>query len=411
MSAATLPTKSGNFPVLSDLAIRLVQVLQDPDKSYLHAWEVIKEMAQDMHSQTAIGVDGILSDDVPVADSMFQLLHTIHPFVLRSVCMGTVAYDFHDEFSEHWKTAHNDHGPGAYAVSIAIQNRDGKFLTPVEITQLIRLLNRYAAGCSAWKALDDHYGTSQLNMQQASDLNFVNNVDKQYKPDPSVEAQATRECNVASDTEDSQSQSQKVLEPRFGKGENMSRNIQSVISMFQRRLIDGANPNEPQMQSPLVIGNSNDLQNRKQVYRPEAKRLHSAPSIYGLVISCIKAMGLRPREVFVPFTKAWTVKQINQGEILGTVIGSSMVGVAGLNVYPPGYKGSYWLPTAAILEETQLAVHRREWPLENTRRTLETQDRHKFKALQQAASLTYEELSEHFSGSEANNTAEGLGNA
>ncbi|KAK8085854.1 hypothetical protein PG997_007125 [Apiospora hydei] len=368
--------RSGTVPALPSLAIQLAEIVDDPERSYEDAWDVIKRMARDMRDRQSLilvdrEVDAMLHEDELSTSSTFHLLHTVHPRVLRSVCMGTVAYEFHDQQSSVWSDVHSEQGPGAYVVGIAVHGRAGKFLTATETHALINVLQTYLAGCAAWAAReDDFYG--ELNQQQNHDLTWAMEIDNQCPPAgrvaPSSEMQSEIKQGDGRETEEDVSH--RVHRPRFsGSGRNMTTGIHALIAMFQRRLMHGADPNEPQIQSPLLVGSSNDLQTRKQDYRPNVTRFHSDAHLYVLLMSCIKFMGLEPQEVFVPFTKAWEVGQINQGEVLATIVGNSLVSMAGLNVHEPGGKRNENPPEDSVFERTHREVNRRDWFLDNIRQS------------------------------------------
>ncbi|KAK8040237.1 hypothetical protein PG991_000025 [Apiospora marii] len=367
MSDRILPVRSGTLPVLSSLAIELVEILDDPERSYEDVWDVVKQMALDMcDMQSLIRTDDtvakVFHEDEMADESTFLLLHTLHPRVLRSLCMGTVAYEFHDEQSAAWCNVYSEHGPGAYAVGIAVTGRNGKFLTAIEIRALINILQTYAAGCAAWDARSgDVLDQLQLNQRQTTDLAWAMEIDSQYPlagrvtPTSDMQAEIEAENDTAAHVGREASEgemSQDTPRPRFSS--SVAGGIHALVSMFERRLMYGASPSEPQVQSPLLIGSSHDLQTRKQDCRPNMAAFNSGANLYGLLMSCIKFMGLEPRQVFVPLTKAWQVSQINRGEVLGTILASSLVSMAGLNVYDPGAKNEVKpLPTDAIFEETR----------------------------------------------------------
>ncbi|KAK8100096.1 hypothetical protein PG999_010470 [Apiospora kogelbergensis] len=377
------------MPMLSDLAIQLVGAIDDPEKSYLDIWEIVKRMAEDLHNsqddtrlETMLaavrsGVDGL------VDDSMMGLLHSVHPFVLRSVCMGTIAYDFHDEDSSNWQNVYNEYGPGVYAVGIAIRGREGKFLTPAEIRTLLELLKGYAASCEAREAhgSEDVHEPMQLDDQQRDQLRVSMDIDKQYMPFIPETPPSERAVNLEDEDESApglesgseeavEDESQDLHRPRFSRGKDMTKNIHAVIRGFNSRLLMAGDSDLPQIQSPLVIGSSNDLQNRKQDYRPAVMCLRNADRVYWLIMSIIQYMGLTPLEVFVPFTKAWKVAHINQGEILGTLIGSSLVCAAGLNIHQPGAKKNNRPPDDVMFERTYLDAIRRDWYLDNMKHSV-----------------------------------------
>lgn len=411
MSAALIPpVRSSAIPLLPKLSIDLVKAIDDPDQSYEDVWEVIKKMARDLYSrQDVIQVEGMLAavnhgSREPLEDSMLVLLHSVHPFVLRSVCMGTVAYDFHDELSRNWDKVYSQHGPGAYAVGICIQGRGGKFLTPAEIQDLVDIIHMYASGCNAWKAKGEGevYGHSQLNDQQQDELRFAMEIDGQFQssstlPPTSEDEDVDRDEGHDTETEDEESQ--ELRRPRFASrgtrgSEDFTANIYALASMLRRRLqAAGANRDEPQIQSPLVIGNSRDLQRRKQDYRANVTRLSNAARIYGLLMSGIKCMGLEPKEIFVPFTKAWTVAHIDMGEILGTLVGGSLVLSAGLNVKQAGTRGNSHPPTASSIRDTRYDVNRRDWFLDNLKHSCETSNSAKLqRVLDEVFSTSDEDL-------------------
>ncbi|KAK7943955.1 uncharacterized protein PG986_013068 [Apiospora aurea] len=373
MNDRILPVRSGTVPILSSLAVELVETIDDPDRSYEHVWDVIKRMACEMRDRQSLilvdkEADALVHEDEMADGSMFQLLHTIHPRVLRAVCMGTVALEFHDRMSDLWAHVQDEHGPGAYAVGIAIEDRHGKFLTPNEIRDLIGVLKSYVAGIEAWvaKAEVDAYGESQLSDQQVSDLEFAMEIDNVYLRTGTATPTPEMQAAIASEDEEDGEPTETDTVPETVEEESQEMHCPRFASGGQRGVVAD---DEPQIQSPLIVGNSNDLQNRKQDYRPNVRRLHNAAHIYSLLMSSIKYMGLDPLEVFVPFTKAWEVHQINQGEVLGTIVGSSLVPMAGLNVYRPGGKHEKRPPTQAVLERTRREVNRREWFLDNMRQT------------------------------------------
>lgn len=371
MDTSIQPVQGSLLPIISSLSKELVEQV-DQKASYEDVWRTVEKMAQALRNQAFVNPAALIKPveaDRDAGSDMFVLMCTIHPLVLRSLCMGTIALDFWDKKSPHWDLVHETEGPGTYAVGIAIRDREGKFLTRQETKDLIRALQRYRDGCLAWVEKGDAYGESQLAPQQVSDLDYALAIDREYP---------RRRGSNATDMDDSGPEAQgDTPRPRFARGTtglDLTRNIDALIAMFEKRCVEAGD--DEQIQSPIAVGNSNDTEKRKQAYRPSLGSLGNTAKVYGLTLSCLSYNGLSPQEVFVPIVKAWQVSQINLGEVLVTLLAGSLVSVGGFNVHAPGLKKETDPPGDDVFEDTRRLVDRAPWFLSNLEHAKAKQTEH-----------------------------------
>ncbi|KAI0851679.1 hypothetical protein F5Y00DRAFT_259167 [Daldinia vernicosa] len=106
--------------------------------------------------------------------AMCILLHAIPKDMLRSLILGTVAFD---QLKSTRKLAHYAAGgPDVYVAAMAIEDRDGKWLSRNDIRDLIYVLLKYIRAYTAWES---HKGKSDSPEDPVLVI-FARDIDTQY---------------------------------------------------------------------------------------------------------------------------------------------------------------------------------------------------------------------------------------
>ncbi|KAI1775551.1 hypothetical protein F4818DRAFT_416845 [Hypoxylon cercidicola] len=310
---------------------------------------------------------------------MILLLHSIPRPVLRSIVMRMVAHDFWERDSENRKLLYDAEGPGAYIATVSVVGRNGCGWSIMENRQIVECLEMYARAIELKERDDDHYGGSQYCDDDVAAFLVSMEVDKVYRTRPTLEGDEEDEeedgesdgksdeeddveadtTSSADDTTTEDSESQDYPMPRFASSSrrNKSRHIRQLIEILKKRNDPYAPQNEPCKQSFCMVGNSDDVEKRKQNHRLIGNLTNSA-HLWGLLVSCLKYMDLEAQDTIVPICKAWQLDHINLSEILLTVLTGSLVSVGGLNVKRPGTKSEKHPPSHRAFEGCRLHVWR-----------------------------------------------------
>ncbi|RYP61205.1 hypothetical protein DL771_010211 [Monosporascus sp. 5C6A] len=98
------------------------------------------------------------------------LFHTIHRKTLRSLVLGFLAYDLHDEDSDNWNYIYAPNGSGTYVIATSIKGRHQSFPSRYEIKELSILIEKYAVACTLWAKIKDSYGQASQVSQEEEEL-------------------------------------------------------------------------------------------------------------------------------------------------------------------------------------------------------------------------------------------------
>jgi hypothetical protein len=93
--------------------------------------------------------------------------------------------------------------------------------------------------------------------------------------------------------------------------------------------------NVRQFQSPLEVGQSTNILSRMSSHDPRSG-LGTATKTWSLLLSCLKTMKVTFNVVTTPIMLIWKSEQLNQAEILITLLGGSLVEDGGYNVKQAG---------------------------------------------------------------------------
>ncbi|KAI1770588.1 hypothetical protein F4818DRAFT_446003 [Hypoxylon cercidicola] len=299
------------IPLLIGRRLEMFKALEEND-SYYELSLLFTDMADDLRAMGHItGASGaelkILGDRTLNNRSMFMLLHSIPKDLLRSVILGTTAFEM---LQSRRPARYSLHGPGAYVVSMAIEGRGGKWLCRREIEQLIGLLQRYLDAFEAWK---NHRGIPTSDEDKELNL-FAKEIDTQYgRRDP-----------------------KKQLDMRFIRDSSVWK-LEDFIASLKRRC-DPSLPDSDivrQISSPLYTGCSKSMKTRVTVYDP-SNGLKNVNDLWALVCSVLSSMGKYPKAVVVPVIRTWNRGDLPLAEILVTMLASSMVCHDGFNGHGPG---------------------------------------------------------------------------
>ncbi|KAI0019761.1 hypothetical protein F4780DRAFT_744765 [Xylariomycetidae sp. FL0641] len=351
MDPAMRPERTAQLPIMPPSVSRLVAML-DEGKSYNQTYDYLC-------SESSL-LDGIHTSIDITGDDMRILFHTLSRPLLRSLLMKTLGHDLYskDFRKPNYLNVYDNVVCGTYGAFMFIDGRRGAFLTKRETQKLINCLALYAKGVSIYDrdSGEDSYARSQLPSDEKEALNFTQEVDDILRSS----------AKKRWDPEDSQHQHQR---PRFAMTEggevgiqkDCSANIQNLIAMFERRCLprddsfvvqdsideddgeEGQHRDDPddiyQLQSPLLIGNSGNINKRAFAHQTDST-MDASSKVWALTISCIRHLEIPVKVGVVPLFGAWRDDQIDPSEVLGTIIACSLLPLGdGCNVKQPGTRG------------------------------------------------------------------------
>lgn len=326
-STTVKPGRCAELPVANKLGQLLVEEL-DRGTSLDEVFHIVKDMARELTSHGYIQcprTKTVFENGSDTEAELRILFHTIHRDTLRSLVLGCIAYDFHDQDSENWKNVYSPKGAGSYVVAISIKGRDGGFLSRSEINALSELVEKYKNACVAWSMIDDSYGqSSQVSRQQEELLALAMVIDNE------LVRKKGQEWTV----------NDRYREPKCRSGRNGTANAEALIQMLHRRQDENFQSNVPQKQSPVYVGCAHHVNKRSLAHDPGLGSLLGSSSMLKLMLACIRYMGLKPLVHTIPLVMVWKEEQISLSEILVTVLAQSLVTVHGLNIIQPGTNSS-----------------------------------------------------------------------
>lgn len=318
------PVQSAQIPMMSDLQVRFVKQLDD-DATYMDLFLTVEKMAQDLRNQDQVPCREMMRavEEDSEGKEMRLLLHSIPRPVLRSLVMRMLPYDFWERGSDNRRDLFYDfEGPGVYVMGLSVEGRHGEGWSINENIKLLAALKKYRNAIDACERRDaiDAWGNSQFTAQEVEDLQVATDIDRQYSRSESWDGGI-------------------FLMPRFASSSNTekSKHVNELISLLRSRNVGSWDPNINSLQTLYMVGNSDDVERRKQSHRLISS-LMNTPHLWGLLVSCLKYVGLEPEETCVPVCKSWKPEHTNQAEILVTILGGSLISVGGLNVHQPGLK-------------------------------------------------------------------------
>ena len=262
---------------------------------------------------------------------MRTLFHSLSRPLLRGMLLKTVGMDLYEKdiTEANWSHVYGVKGGGAYVALMYVRHRRGRFLCLREIRELIEMLKRYALAVDAY---DDYVVDDRLEVlgPRRDDLTFSQKVDDEVR-------------SVQHFIEDTP----RYERPRFGgqppampgTPRDMSKNIRHLIAMFEKRCVGGGENEEiVQWQAPMMVGNASNLRRRINDHFADTS-MSATPKLWALTISCLRMMDVPVQVQVAPLFCAWEMDQVDLGEVLGTIIGGTLLPGDGFNVKQPGTRG------------------------------------------------------------------------
>lgn len=262
------------------------------------------------------------------------LLHAIPNGLRDSLIQGTLVHRCTTRASTYADELANRGGyPGVYAIGIAFQDRDeqGAFLNYQECTQVISILENYAA---AYRLLATSHEGSQLppeaDMEQI--IQDARELDKT--------------CGYpyeARGIEDASAGTTLHYLPRYGTA-NIHK-LEVFIESFKRRakaLQKLDNIGSAYMhQGPLYVGcTAGKMSERikQHHYEPSMSALPMKNMFLALTMGALLQIGLKPYTVGVPILPVWVGEHLPLAERLVTMLASSLISQDGFNGIQAGSK-------------------------------------------------------------------------
>lgn len=271
------------------------------------------------------------------------LFHTLSREILRSLLMKTLGPDLWNEGpqNENWKRVLPPGGAGCYACFIYVHGRRGKFLSSNEINEVITLLLVYIQAVDIYQRhqeCDNYVASQELDGKDRTAYDKAMAIDDALRKENRWDLANPQHNQFV---------------PRFMSstttpGVKFSHNISALIDMLKRRCRYTTDANTHHRQSPLLVGNSDNVARRVQNHMIEGG-FSNSPKVWGLLLSCMKVLKFECRTGYATLFRTWKDEaQVNQAEVLGTLLAGSMISQDGLNVKEPGtrFDRGSWTPNA-----------------------------------------------------------------
>ncbi|ROV91577.1 hypothetical protein VPNG_09714 [Cytospora leucostoma] len=243
-----------------------------------------------------------------------HIFNAIPRDMLKSIVLGTVAWDYYPRASRTppgcYKTP-KKRGYGIYVFGLAVEGRDGKWLTANELNRLIKDLRTYVLGYDMYMSNGGAWPNTSLARVETRDL--VAEVDSQL-----IEHRTL------------------VTGPRFVASEHGRQGLVDLIASLQRRADKSLEINPagetPLIQTPIYTGLSSDLASRMPKHDVNSKDgLKSSNKAHGLICSLMKLQGLQPRAVSVVAVRLWEKDDLWFSETLVCALANSLISQDGFN--------------------------------------------------------------------------------
>ncbi|KAM0204937.1 hypothetical protein ACHAPA_002264 [Fusarium lateritium] len=255
-------------------AISTSRTCEDLEKDYLHGWPMV------------------------------VLLLSMSQGAIKSIVGGTVAFDANQIDRWYDLPSNGIKGAGIYVIGLARKNSGGKFLNGAELRQLIDGLEQYLRGAKVINS----YNKVELSDQQLKDKKWVMEVDSIHhqQGDPT-------DGSVA----------------QFLNGKHDEKSIQELIASFKRREtnLDSTNAVR-QIQSPLYVGSSLDLNKRENNYYRNLREMNRPLC---LTVSILEALNLKMDIIIKTVLRIWKDEQLPLAERLVTTLARSLLHQTGFN--------------------------------------------------------------------------------
>ncbi|OIW31461.1 hypothetical protein CONLIGDRAFT_697672 [Coniochaeta ligniaria NRRL 30616] len=296
---------TAEMPSMDDTRKTLLYMLRG-NQCFFGVSAMMPELSRAARQQqiTATASQAVL-DRAQASLEVDMLLHTLSPDTMQSILAETVAFDFHATRPRRPQTYSGNHA-GAYVAALSIRGRGGRFLTRLEVAQLVHYLQRYVEACEHWCDNDGWTGAPG----EAAHKEAVRAVDgpwmKKGKEDPVCGNSHTR-CD----------------------------RIRQLADMLRRRDDPALDPggNVPQKQSPLMVGCSRSIVERVPHHHAMERGPSQTTYTWALVQACIeRCLGLPVEVCAIPVIVAYDKEHLPLSEILLTTLCRSLVTQLGYNV-------------------------------------------------------------------------------
>lgn len=291
---------------------------------------------------------------------MASLLHYVNVKLLRSIVAGTLAYDLYQDPDLGANCQYNENSsPGTYVVSLSIKGRQGKFLNIKELGKLADRVDEYANGAGLWSR--NHKAWDDQDPRHGPAKAFIKEVDSTVgRADPDGT-------------------------PRFGDNASAIEKLKELARMFRRRAVaslDVQNQGKTnQTQAPVMVGcTAETIGKRTKAHVPQwsevnplypaANSLQSTTKTWGLTVSLLYFMDLKPDIVHVAALPYFDPNDLPRTEMLLTTLARSFVWQDGFNVTQGGgHSDDKWKERG--YEEQRNVCHARDFLKNNLSATLQ----------------------------------------
>lgn len=272
---------------------------------------MIPRLAESLQAQQSLTVNATVKalERAEFRRVLNLLLHTVAPETMQSILAETVAYDFHPSRPSRPRTLGGDHG-GTYVAALSIAGRQGRFLTRLEIGQLVGHLQRYVAACECWCRRRRWTGAAG----EAAHKKVVADIEGMW---------------MKAGAED----------PICGQSAVRCVKIRALVDMLRKRDDPSLDPagDVQQKQSPLMVGCSRDINSRVKQHHAMERGPVLTTYTWALVQACIeRCLGLTVEVCTIPAVIAFDILHLELSEILVTTLCRSLVSQLGYNVVQAG---------------------------------------------------------------------------
>ena len=363
--AAPMPAQyspSAEKPLMEGIRAKLVQAL-DENKSLFEIMlmmdDVVEDLEQVRGDVTIKKTLEYFEKGVPMMQ-MASLLHYVNVKLLKSIIAGTLAFDLYQDPNLGANCQYDENcSAGTYVVSLSIYGRQGKFLNIFELRSLSSLITRYADAAKAW--ISNNQTWDMQDPGHITKRNFVMEVDNKVSRADAGEV------------------------PVFGQSRGAVEKLEELARMFCRRAIPSldllAGGQTHQVQAPMMVGcTSETMAKQAKAHYPQmstsnplipaAGSLQSTTNTWGLTVSLLYYMDLKPDIIHVAALPFMQSTDLPRTEILLTTLARSFVWQDGFNIIEGGGNSDDH-PEDRGRAEQQNVCHARDFLRNNLSATLQ----------------------------------------
>ncbi|KAH7146341.1 hypothetical protein EDB81DRAFT_934282 [Dactylonectria macrodidyma] len=271
------------------------------------------------------------------------LLHSMGRDAIRSVIMGTVAYDDHRQALWYPDPQPGLKEAGIYVLGLACSGQNGQFLNNKELALLVEGLGRYRLGSAILKS-----NPNTTDATEQGHIKWVNKVDSAF-----------------------QSSDKRIA--FFNTKASDDKIIVELATRLHLRITGlDLTGDVRHHQSPLYVGCSTDLWDRFNNYK--LKRLSRINKSIGLTLSVLRALGVDMDLVSRVVIRTWEVDQLSLAERLVTTLAGSLICQTGFNTTQAGSQTGKDISSATLADGKKAVDKDRTFLFDNVSLTLETMD-------------------------------------